>query len=188
MKTEFLKSLGITDQDTIDSIMAENGRDITKVRRELDNANAKVEGLQSQLTERDNQLGELQKTVDKNSNLAQKLEKLQADNDQMKSDYEHKLTAMQRDNEIEGKLRDAKAKNVKAVKALLDMSEGADIDTQIANLKAAADSSFLFDGNDSQKQPPAGSEPAGSKGNQQSGKTQTVSFTQAIANALNNNK
>lgn len=187
MKTEFLKSLGITDQDTIDSIMAENGRDITKVRKELDSANAKVEGLQSQLSERDSQLSELQKTVDKNSNIAQQLEKLQADNNQMKSDYEKKLANMQRDNEIDGKLRDAKAKNIKAVKALLDMSEGADIDSQIATLKGAEDSSFLFD-TESQKQPPAGTTPAGNKGNPQQPTKQNIGLAQAVANALNKNK
>lgn len=187
MKTEFLKSLGITDQDTIDSIMAENGRDITKVRKELDSANAKVEGLQSQLSERDNQLSELQKTVDKNSNIAQKLEKLQSDNDQMKSDYEHKLAAMQRDNEIDGKLRDAKAKNIKAVKALLDMSDGADIDSQITNLKAAEDSAFLFEA-DSQRQPPTGATPAGSKGDPQQPARQNIGLAQAVANVLNKNK
>lgn len=184
MKTEFLKSLGITDQDTIDSIMAENGRDITKVRKELDSANAKVEGLQSQLTERDNQLSELQKTVDKNSNVAKQLEELQAANNQMKSDYENKLATMQRDNEIEGKLRDAKARNVKAVKALLDLSDGVDIDTQITNLKGAQDTSFLFEG-ESEKQPPAGSTPAGSKGDPQHTGTNQLSFQEAIKNAIN---
>lgn len=185
MKTEFLKSLGITDQDTIDSIMAENGRDITKVRRELDSANAKVEGLQSQLDERDNQLKELKKTVDKNTDVARQLEELQAANTQMKSDYENKLATMQRDNEIEGKLRDANAKNVKAAKALLDLSEGApDIDSQITALKAAENSSFLF-GVDSTKQPPAGSTPAGAKiGGEQH--KETLTLTQLVANKLSN--
>lgn len=55
MKTDFLKGLGL-EQDAIDKIMAENGKDIAKVK-------ADVEELKKQLTDKDASIEELNKTI-----------------------------------------------------------------------------------------------------------------------------
>ncbi|WP_018592617.1 phage scaffolding protein [Terrisporobacter glycolicus] len=62
MKREFLKNLGLTDEQ-IDSIMAENGKDIEKHKASLDKANQdlettkeKVTGLEMQLADANTQI------------------------------------------------------------------------------------------------------------------------------------
>lgn len=180
MKTSFLNELGITDQKIIDSIMAENGRDINNVRKELDAATAKVEGLESQLTERDTQLKELKKSVKDNETLTAKITELETANTNMKTEYEQKIESIKKDAELEGKLRDAKAKNLKAVRALIDMS--GDIDKQIETLKAGEDTGFLFETQET-KTSPTGTTPADGKKTETETTTQ-VTFADTIRNAL----
>ena len=48
MKRDFLKELGLTDEQ-IDSIMSENGKDIEKHKREAETYKGKLEGIQEQL-------------------------------------------------------------------------------------------------------------------------------------------
>lgn len=45
MKREFLKGLGLTDE-AIDSVMAENGRDIERQKEKLEAQKAEMEALQ----------------------------------------------------------------------------------------------------------------------------------------------
>ena len=61
----------------------------------------------------------------------------------MKEEYESKISALMRENEIDIALREAGARNLKAVKALLDSDE--DFKSQIEQLKANEDTKFLFD-------------------------------------------
>lgn len=62
MKREFLKNLGLTDEQ-IDSIMSENGKDIEKHKQDIAKANQsvekykeEVEGLKTQLTDANTQI------------------------------------------------------------------------------------------------------------------------------------
>ena len=48
MKRDFLKELGLTDEQ-IDSIMSENGKDIEKHKRDVETYKGKLEGIQEQL-------------------------------------------------------------------------------------------------------------------------------------------
>lgn len=182
MKSDFLRELGVTDQKIIDSIMAENGRDITKAQKDYDAVCARVEGLEAQLTERDSQLKDLKKSAKDNESLIAKITELETANTTMKNEYESKLNQMKRDNEVEGKLRDAKAKNIKAVRALLDLD--GDIDKQIETLKSAEDSKFLFEAaQTTQTNPPAGTTPPA--GNTTTNTTKTeLSFADKISAAL----
>lgn len=182
MKSDFLRELGVTDQSVIDSIMAENGRDIEKAKKDYETVTAKVEGLEAQLNERDGQLKELKKAVKDNESLSAKITELEGANSTMKTDYENKLAAMQRDYDLENKLRDAKAKNVKAVKALLNAEE--DFDKQIEKLKAGEDTSFLFE-QAQQASPPSGTSPH--SGNQPPQTKAELTFADRIREALSKN-
>lgn len=177
MKTDFLKQLGIDDQNIINSIMAENGRDIENAKKDYAAVVTKVEGLEAQLNERDTQLKELKKIVKDNEELAGKISELETSNANMKAEYESKLDALRKENEIESKLRDAKAKNIKAVRALLNDEE--DLDKQIKSLKENEDSSFLFESKN--EVPPAGTTPR--EGAQNTPKTE-LGFADAISAAL----
>lgn len=180
MKTAYLNEIGITDQSIIDKIMAENGRDIENAKKDYNTLQSKIEGLETQLNERDNQLKELKKSVKDNEDLTSKIAELEQLNVDTKKDYEAKLAALIKDNEIDGKLRDAKAKNLKAVRALLNTDE--DIDKQIKTLRESEDTGFLFESGEPTSKPPAGTTPR--TGNQAPPETREMTFAERISNAL----
>lgn len=163
MKTEFLKSIGIEDQSVIDKIMAENGKDINAAKKSAEGFESQIEDLKNQISDRDKQLKTLKESAKDNTDLTAQIEQLQNDNKEAKKAYETKIAEMQKTHAIESAVRDAKAKNVKAVMALLDgekitFADGklTGLDEQIASLTSGEDTSFLF-GNDA---PPT---PAGAK-------------------------
>ena len=189
MKTEFLKSLGIEDQSVIDAIMAENGKDINAAKSNKSQLETQVEDLTNQLNDRDTQLKELKKSVKDNEALTAKITELETANQTSATEYEAKIANIQKTYAIENGVRDAKAKNVKAVMALLDMEkitfkegkvEG--LSEQIETLTKGEDTSFLFG---EAKSSPAGVEPSKANGgtnpNPPTGKT----FKDAIAAAIN---
>lgn len=194
MKTETLRNLGITDQTVIDAIMAENGRDINAAKGNTEQLNSQITALQEQLTERDNQLKEIKKSVKDNETLTAKITELETANETAKTEYQNKITEIQKTHAIENGVRDAKAKNVKAVVALLDMGKITYADDkltglaeQLEALQKSEDSSFLFT---SESHPtPAGTSinnpPVGGNG----GNPPTSgSWADAVAKALGGNK
>ena len=182
MKTEFLKEHGITDQEVINAIMAENGRDIEKAKGDVRSLEAERDGLKEQLEQRDTQLGELKNLTKDQQKLQDRITELETANNNAKTEYEGKLSAMQRENEIELKLRDAKAKNVKAVRALLVENE--DVDKQIKALQSGESTAFLFESNETPQQtpPPKGTTPA--VGTTTMSSPEPKSFADYITNAL----
>ena len=76
--------------------------------------------VESQLNERDSQLETLKKQVKGNEELEQTIEGLQEQNKQLKEEYEEKVQQTKLDMAIENKLIKEKARNPKAVKALLN--------------------------------------------------------------------
>ena len=106
--------------------------------------------LEAQIKERDTQLADLSKNNKGNEDLLNQIKDLQALNKQTTTDYENKINQMQFDYALEGALTNAKSKNNKALKALLDMNsikyqegklEG--LQEQIEALQK--DASYLFD-------------------------------------------
>lgn len=183
MKSDFLRELGVTEQSVIDAIMAENGRDITKAQKDYEAIAAKVEGLEAQLTERDGQLSELKKSVKDNEKLSNKITELEQANETAKTEYENKIAGLIKEHELESKLRDAKAKNIKAVKALLNADE--DFDKQINALKAGEDTSFLFE-QETQTPLPSGTSPR--SGNQPPQPKIELTFADRVREALSKNQ
>ena len=106
--------------------------------------------LEAQIKERDTQLADLSKNNKNNEGLLNQIKDLQALNKQTTTDYENKINQMQFDYALEGALTNAKSKNNKALKALLNMNsikyqegklEG--LQEQIEALQK--DASYLFD-------------------------------------------
>ena len=112
--------------------------------------------------------------------------KLTTDTAQLQVDLDTKLQEMQKTHDRENKVRDAKAKNVKAVMALLDPEK--DVDEQLTALKAGEDTAFLF--GETTVGSPAGTQlynppsNGGNGGNPPTGKT----LGEAIAAKFNSNK
>ena len=193
MKSERLREIGLT-QEQIDVVMAENGKDINAAKGNVEHLTTQVSELQNQLGERDTQLKELKKDLKDNETLTNKIAELEKQNETMAAESKSKIEGIQKNHAIENGVREAKAKNMKAVIALLDMEkitykdgQLSGLSEQLENLKKGEDSSFLF--GETQPNKPAGTTPpnppsGGTGGNQPSGNT----FAQAIANALNANK
>ena len=129
-------------------IMVDDGNFIPKSR--FDQVNQAKKELEVQLKERDTQLADLSKNNKDNESLLNQIKDLQALNKQTTTDYENKINQMQFDYALDGALTNAKSKNNKALKALLDMNsikyqegklEG--LQEQIEALQK--DASYLFD-------------------------------------------
>ena len=130
------------------TIMVDDGNFIPKSR--FDQVNQAKKELEVQLKDRDTQLADLSKNNKDNENLLNQIKDLQALNKQTTTDYENKINQMQFDYALDGAPTNAKSKNNKALKALLDMNsikyqegklEG--LQEQIEALQK--DASYLFD-------------------------------------------
>lgn len=189
MKRDFLKNLGIEDNDIISKILDENSADIGRAKGELETYKTKVTDLEKDNKTKDDIIADLQKKVDTIDGLNQKISQLETDKTNLTNDLNTKVSTIQKDHAIEGAIRDAKGKNVKAIKALLDNEkitfengELSGLSDQLDALKSAEDSSMLF--GDVQT-PPAGTHPNNPPSGGNGGNPQTsTSFADAIAKAL----
>lgn len=89
-------------------------------RSRLNDKNEEIKELSSQLKERDEQLESLSKQTGDNKQLADEIEKLKSANSETVEKYEQKLQQQAFDTKLSDALREAKVRNPKAVKALLD--------------------------------------------------------------------
>lgn len=194
MKRDFLKNLGIEDKELIDKILDENSADIGRAKGELDTYKTQVADLKNQLGEKDNEINSLKEKADKVDGLNQQITQLTADKTQLTNDLNTKVSALQKSYAIESGVRDAKAKNVKAVMALLDMdkisyAEGSlsGLNEQLESLQKGEDTEFLFINGDTH-QPPSGTNvnnPPTSGGNNP---PTTNTLAGAIAKVIGGNK
>lgn len=196
MKRDFLKNLGIEDKDIIDKIMDENSADIGRAKGELETFRNKVTTLEDEIKTKDATIATLQTKADSVDGLNQRISQLETDKTTLTNDLNTKVTEIKKDHAVEGKIRDFKGKNIKAIKALLDMGkvtyeneELGGIDEQLTALASAEDSSMLF--GDAQTGAPAGTHlnnPPSNGGNSGGTPPTSKSFAEAVAKALTPNK
>ena len=151
MKTDFLKNLGITEQSVIDQIMAENGRDVSKAKGDLTTLQTRVGELEDEIKTANTTIATLQTKADSVDGLNQKISQLETDKTNLTNELNTKVSEMQKTYAIENGVRDAKARNLKAVMAQLDMAkityENGELNgltEQLEALKTGEDTSFLF--------------------------------------------
>lgn len=190
MERDFLKSLGIEDKEIINKILDKNSADIGRAKGELETYKTKLTDLENQITVKQNEITTLKNKIGETTELNEKITKLEADNAKLTTDMNTKITQLQKSYAIENGVRNAKAKNVKAVMALLDMEkinyengELSGISEQLESLKSGEDTSFLFGevaapapAGTHVNTPPAGNNPA-----------PTLSFADAVAKAIGKN-
>lgn len=166
MNKEKLIALGLTEEQA--NAVLEGFKGFVPADRfnEVNEAKKAAEAL---VTERDNQLTALKKSAGDNEELKAQIENLQKENKAAKAEFESKVKTLKIDNAINSALTANGAKNLKAVRALLDMEkiglEGEEvkgIDEQIKALVADESSSFLFNA--------SSAKPAGTKGAESGGK------------------
>lgn len=156
MTRKQLEDLGLTKEQA-DSVMKINGDDIENAKgtasTEIKNLQTEVEGLKTQVGDRDKQLETLKASAGDNADLKKKIEDLQTENATAKATHESELNQLKIDFAVEKALTGAKAKNIKAVKALLELGE-AKLDKdgnvkglaeQIEKLTSDEGTKFLFE-------------------------------------------
>ncbi len=192
MKTDFLKNLGITEQSVIDQIMAENGRDVNAAKGDLTALQTKVNDLEKDIKAKDATISTLQTKADSVDGLNQKISQLEDEKTTLTNDLNTKVSEINKEHAILDAIRDAKAVNVKAVRALLDnekitYTDGTlgGVTEQLTALASAEDSSMLFN---SATQTPSGTHFNNPDNKGGSGNPSTsTSFADAVAKALATN-
>lgn len=192
MKRDFLKNLGIEDKDLIDKILDENSADIGKAKGELQTYKDRVTDLEQQLETQKTENSTLKKSVGDATTLNEKIAQLETEKANLTNEFNTKVTELQKSHAIENGVRDAKAKNTKAVMALLDMEkityengELGGLSDQLTALQSGDDTSFLFGGG--QPSAPAGTEPNNPPSNGGGVPPTSKNFAEAVAKALTKN-
>lgn len=118
---ELLEKLSKGETTVDDVLKAIDEADKEKVpRSRLNDKIEEVKELNKQLKERDTQLEDLKTKATGNEELQKTIQQLQDQNKQLQKDYDKKIAQQAFDFSLEKALADVKAKNPKAVKALLN--------------------------------------------------------------------
>lgn len=191
MKRDFLKNLGIEDKEVIDKILDENSADIGRAKGSADELKSQITQLQTQLNDKTNEFNTLKESTKDYDSLKETITQLRNDKTQLTDQLNSEVSKIQKTHAIESSVREAKAKNVKAVLALLDMEkityengELSGISEQLETLKSGEDTSFLF--GDTQEPLPSGTHLKTPPSNGGTPPTSTT-FAEAIAKAINKN-
>lgn len=151
---DWLKTiLGDTYTDEIDKKVSEEiGKNFVS-RADFNTLNTEKKSLDDTIKERDKQLDTLKSSAGDVEALKNRIDTLQSENANAAKAHEAEIKRLKIDTAVELALSAAKAKNIKAVKALLDLSkielttDGTvkGLDDQIKKLTEASDSSFMFE-------------------------------------------
>lgn len=150
MNKEQLIELGLTEEQAT-AVVDGFGKMIPKSR--FDEKVAEVNDYKQQLTDRDTQLTELQAKASGHEELQAQITALQQQNEQAQAEYQQQLQQKEFDFALTEALRDAKAKNPKAVRALLDSEsikyengQLIGLSEQLEKLKKSDDYLFVAEG------------------------------------------
>lgn len=151
MTKEKLVELGLTDELATKVLTEFGDKWIPKSR--FDEVNKEKNDYKATIDERDKQLEELKKVSGDAEALKKQIETLQGDNKKASEAYNAEIHKMKVEMAVDKALGEAKCKNVKATKALLDLSNAdfnddgtvKGLKKQIEGLLADESSKILFD-------------------------------------------
>ncbi|MEG1788931.1 MAG: phage scaffolding protein [Raoultibacter sp.] len=154
MKKEDLVKLGLTDEiaGKVAQAFAEELKGyIPKAR--FDELNEVKKKADADLKERDGQLETLRTSTGDVEALRAQIAQLQTDNKAKDDQHAEEVKQLKIENAVSAALTEAKAKNLKAAKALLDLTKAElnddgtvkGLGDQIVKLKGSDDSKFMFD-------------------------------------------
>lgn len=119
MTKEELVALGITDEQAAKIVEDQGKNFIPKTR--FNELNEAKKALDAQIAERDKQLEMLKKSAKDSEDLQKQIADLQMANKTQKEGFEKQIQTMKVDNAVNSALVAAKARNPKAVRAMLEM-------------------------------------------------------------------
>lgn len=122
MKKEFLAQLGLNEEQA-QAVLVQYGKDVTSIKASNEQLQTQVDELQTQVGDRDKQLKKLEKAAGDNAELQKEIADLREKNEKQADEWQNKISEQSKNFSISNALRDAGAKNVKAVTALLDMDK-----------------------------------------------------------------
>jgi len=168
MKKAELLALGLTEDQAVavETASEKELKDYVPYSRFKD-VNDEKNTLKESLKDRDKQIDDLKNSTDIDG-LKKQIEELQSANTKKDKEHEAAIKAIRIETALDAALTGAKAKNAKAVKALLDL-ENADLakdgtikglSEQITKLVEGEDTSFLFESTETQKPVMKGAKPA----------------------------
>lgn len=158
MTREELKALGLTDEQ-IEAVMKSHGTVVNTTKDELTSAQSELESYKTQLTDRDTQLENLRSKAQGNDDLQATIDTLKQANEDAKNAHHAELSKTKLNYELDQELLLNKARNPRAVRALLDLERielGEDgkltgLSEQLEVLKVSDPYQF---GDDTQQTPP----------------------------------
>ena len=121
MNKEDLIAMGLTEEQAKKVMDSLDGNYVTKTR--FNEVNEENKTLKKSVSDRDKQLEDLKKSSGDNEELKKQIETLQQENANQKKAHEAEMTQLRLDNAIDAALTAGGAKNIKAVRALLDTSK-----------------------------------------------------------------
>ena len=194
-KEDFLK-LGFTEEQATKAAVAsaEELKDFIPKTR-FDEVNTENKTLKADIKTRDTQLETLKNSTGDIEALKKSITDLQTQNETDKANHEAQLKQIKIDSAVERALTGAKAKNVKAVKALLDLEKAEfdgdnikGLDDQLKKLQESEDSKFLFNIEAPAAKPPQfkGFKPGSSGDNPPGTQQKPSSLAEAVQMALTN--
>ena len=131
MQRKFLEDLGL-EKEVIDKIMTENSNDITNTKKKLE---AERDNYKEQLETAQTALKDFEGVDVKELNS--KISTLTADLAKKDSEYQTKIADMEFNSVLDNAITSSKAKNSKAVKALLDIETLKSSKNQSEDIKTA---------------------------------------------------
>lgn len=121
MNKEGLIAMGLTEEQAKKVMDSLDGNYVTKTR--FNEVNEENKTLKKPVSDRDKQLEDLKKSSGDNEELKKQIETLQQENANQKKAHDAEMTQLRLDNAIDAALTAAGAKNIKAVRALIDTSK-----------------------------------------------------------------
>ena len=161
MQRKFLEDLGL-EKEVIDKIMTENSNDITNTKKKLE---AERDNYKEQLETAQTALKDFEGVDVKELNS--KISTLTADLAKKDSEYQVKIADMEFNSVLDNAITSSKAKNSKAVKALLDIETLKSSKNQLEDIRTAlekvkSENDYLFEGTNipgGGANPPSGTTP-----------------------------
>lgn len=121
MKKEDLIAMGLTEDQAKKVMDSLDGNFVTKAR--FNEVNEENKTLKQSVADRDKQLEDLKKSSGDNAELKKQIETLQQQNADQKKAHDAEMAQLKLDNAIDAALTAAGAKNIKAVRAMIDISK-----------------------------------------------------------------
>lgn len=121
MNKEDLIAIGLTEEQAKKVMDSLDGNFVTKAR--FNEINEENKTLKQSVADRDKQLEDLKKSSGDNAELKKQIETLQQQNADQQKAHDAEVAQLKLDNAIDASLTAAGAKNIKAVRAMIDTSK-----------------------------------------------------------------